>query len=165
MDLLGDLYSEEAHLNVWQMCVRTVVVFFLAIIFLRISGRRSFGLRMPLDVVVVIILGGVLSRAIVGKSPFMWSMAAALVLVVVHRLTGWLGVVSKGFEWFAKGDEKIVYEKGTFNRKNMLRCQISKRDILKGVRSSTNRETLDHIDRIYIERDGDMSIITKENKP
>jgi len=52
------------------MAARSVVVFVITLLLLRISGRRSFGLRTPLDNIISIILAAVLSRAIVGASPF-----------------------------------------------------------------------------------------------
>jgi uncharacterized membrane protein YcaP (DUF421 family) len=163
MNVIRYFFSEPEPLNHWQMSVRAFVIFFLAIAFLRISGRRSFGVSMPLDVVIVLILGGMLSRAITGASPFIPCLAASLVLALLHRLTGLLAAVSKGFEGFAKGEEKVVYENGSYNEKNMLRCLVSKHDLLEGVRKCTHSESLDGVKKIYIERDGDMSIITKNN--
>jgi len=59
------------------MCRLAAVVFILAYLLICVSGRRSFALRSPLDNIIVILLGAVFSRAVVGASPFLPAMAAS----------------------------------------------------------------------------------------
>ncbi|MDR6465344.1 uncharacterized membrane protein YcaP (DUF421 family) [Chryseobacterium sediminis] len=48
-------------LNSFQIAIRGITVFILALILIRILGRRSFGIASPLDNIIVILLGAVLS--------------------------------------------------------------------------------------------------------
>src|ERR1700712_4607696 len=85
-DLAQVLFGEGSDLDVLQMALRSAVVFVLALAMIRVSGRRSFGQRRPFDACTTVLLGGVLSRAVVGASPFWPTMAAGAVIVVLHRL-------------------------------------------------------------------------------
>src|SRR4051812_28128826 len=97
MQIVDEIFGTGKDLTVLQMSARSVVVFILALILLRISGRRSFGLRSPLDNIISIILGAVLSRAIVGASPFLPVIAGSTTLVLIHRLIAYGIVHHPGF--------------------------------------------------------------------
>jgi len=90
MDAIYLLFGQGRDLDPLQMSLRAVLVFLIALVLIRVSGRRSFGQRSPFDSVVVILLGATLSRAIVGASPFVATVLASLVIVVCHRLLAWI---------------------------------------------------------------------------
>jgi len=52
MNLLIQIFGEGKDLNALQMSSRGIVIFFIALILIRISGRRSFGVRTPLDNII-----------------------------------------------------------------------------------------------------------------
>lgn len=54
MNAVVALFGEGKSLDVLQMGMRALVVFFIAHVLIRLSGRRSFGQRAPFDYVVVI---------------------------------------------------------------------------------------------------------------
>ncbi|HYG15257.1 MAG TPA: YetF domain-containing protein [Bacteroidia bacterium] len=156
-----DRFWGTDHLNIEQMTARAVVIFIIALIILRISGRRSFGMASAFDNVVAVLIGGVLSRAVVGASPFLPTVCAALAMALMHRLLAWLSLDYKGVGRIAKGSPRVIYENGEFNRKNMRLSLISERDFMEGVRKECNTESLDEIDKAYVERDGRISVIRK----
>src|SRR5881398_2717627 len=100
MELLKEIFGEGKDLNVIQMSSRGIVVFIIAFLLIRISGRRSFGIRTPLDNIITISLGAILNRAIVGASAFLPVIVCCLVIVLMHRLFGWLIVRHKAFGRF-----------------------------------------------------------------
>src|ERR1700710_1587495 len=96
MELLIKIFGEGKDLNALQMSSRGIVIFFIALLLIRISGRRSFGIRTPLDNIISISLGAILSRAIVGASDFLPVIITCFVIVLLHRAFGWL-VVNHSF--------------------------------------------------------------------
>src|SRR5207253_7573881 len=116
--ILYEVFGEGRDLSVHQMCARAVVIFFISWVFLRIAGRRSFGLRTPLDNVITISLGAILSRAVVGVSPFVPVVAACLVIVLIHRFVSWVKVRSRKMEFILEGDKIVLFENGKFLKEN-----------------------------------------------
>lgn len=103
MNTIAILFGEGKNLNALQMGMRALVVFVIALTLIRIAGRRSFGQRAAFDYVVAILLGATLSRTIVGASPFLATVMASIVIVVLHRLVAWLCMHSRALERLVVG--------------------------------------------------------------
>src|SRR5579864_873424 len=97
MEWIIKIFGEGKDLNALQMSSHGIVMFFIALVIIRISGRRSFGIRTPLDNIITISLGAVMSRAIVGASDFIPVVVCCFVIVLLHRLFGWLIVNNRRF--------------------------------------------------------------------
>lgn len=161
MEWMIRIFGEGKDLNALQMSSRGIVMFFIALVIIRISGRRSFGIRTPLDNIITISLGAVMSRAIVGASDFVPVVVCCIVIVLLHRLFGWLIVNNRKFSRFVEGDKILIYEKGKFISENMGKGLVCQEDIMQGVRKSALTEDMEGIDKIYMERNGEISAIRK----
>jgi uncharacterized membrane protein YcaP (DUF421 family) len=162
MELLLKIFGEGKDLNVLQMSCRGVVIFITAFLLIRISGRRSFGIRTPLDNIITISLGAIMSRAVVGASPFVPVIACCLVIVLMHRAFGWLIVHHRAFGRFVEGDKIPLFEQGKFIDKQMERGLVCKEDIMQGVRKAALTEDMERIEKVYMERNGEISAIKKK---
>jgi uncharacterized membrane protein YcaP (DUF421 family) len=161
MDLIIKIFGEGKDLNALQMSSRGIVVFIVALILIRISGRRSFGIRTPLDNIIVILLGAIMSRSVVGASDFVPVIVCCFVIVLLHRLFGWLIANSKRFSRIVEGQKIELYKDGQYIDDHMKRALVCKEDLMQGVRKSALTENMDEIEKVYIERNGDISAIRK----
>jgi len=159
--IIVQLFGEDRNLDILQMSLRAVVVFIVTLVLIRIAGRRSFGLRMPLDNIIVILLGAILSRAVVGVSPFLPVISCSFVIVIMHRFFGWLILKSERFGKLVEGNKFLVFENGTFIKKNIKKALASKEDIMQGVRKSALTEDMNGIEKVYMERNGEISSVKK----
>lgn len=165
MEAFYDLIGRGVDLTALQMSIRAIIIFIVALVLLRLAGRRSFGMASPFDNVISILLGAVLSRAVVGASPFFATIIASLLIAMLHRLFAWISLYNSKFGGLVKGNLRVIYENGKINEKNMRKSLISKKDLMEGVRKEANVETLEEIDKVYVERDGKISVIKlKKNK-
>ncbi len=160
MEIIHTVFGQGENLNSLQMCARAVVIFLLALIYIRIAGTRAFGGLAAFDYIITITLGALLSRAIVGASPFVPILASSLTIVLLHRTVAWLCVHSHFLGKLVKGSPVTVFKNGKFNRKAMSLHQISERDAMEGVRMRVNQHSTDQIDEIILERNGELSVIT-----
>jgi len=155
------LMGEGHDLNAAQMMMRAVIVFLLTLVMIRLAGLRTFGKKSAMDNVVLIILGAVMSRAIVGVSPFVPITAACFVLVLVHRLLAWLSVYSGIIGRLVKGERICLLKDGIIMEQNLTKAMISHKDLMESVRLMTNEDGLGHVKDIYLERNGELSVIKK----
>ncbi|WP_090024889.1 DUF421 domain-containing protein [Chryseobacterium oleae] len=162
MDFLAELWGSGKSLNTVQMTCRGITVFILALILIRISGRRSFGIGSPLDNIIVMLLGAILSRAVVGASPFIPVMTTCTMIVLLHRFFSWYKGKSSRFIHWIEGDKIMLFKDGRFITENMERAQLHREDVMQELRKRAMTDDLNNIKTIYIERSGEISIVIKE---
>jgi uncharacterized membrane protein YcaP (DUF421 family) len=165
MQLLIELiFGEGSDLAFWQMAARACVVFVIALVLVRISGRRSFGQHSPFDACTTVLVGAVLSRAVVGASPFWSTMCAASAIVLMHRLAGQASVRWPQFEALISGHERHLVRNGKTDAKQMRRALITKSDLEEAVRKKTGTSEVSAIEGAVLERNGDITVIEKARK-
>ena len=153
--------SDSDQIKWWQMGIRGVLVFILAIIMVRYGDRRIFGKSSALDIVLGIILGSILSRAITGNSPFFQTVFTSLLLVGLHWFFSYLSYHFKGFGNYVKGEEVELMRDGKMVDNNLARNNITFKDICEACR----KNKIEHVEDVkdaFLERSGDISIIARE---
>lgn len=151
-------------LSLWQMGLRALVVYLVAIFMVRLGDKRFLGKHTALDVILGFMLGSILSRAITGNSPFFPTLGAALMLVIMH----W-GFAVGAFHWsrfgtLIKGSKRQLVREGRIQWDQMKAGQISSEDLMGAVRAEGG-ENLDQVDAAYLERSGDISVIKRKSTP
>jgi uncharacterized membrane protein YcaP (DUF421 family) len=131
----------------------------LELTLLRVAGIRTFGERTAFDNVIVIMLGSVLSRAVVGASPFIPTSVACLVFVLIHRVLAWLSHHNDRVGRLIKGEKTRLFAGGRQLAKNMDQAQISEKDLLESLRLRLNTDSLDEVKEMYLESNGEISIV------
>jgi uncharacterized membrane protein YcaP (DUF421 family) len=162
MNIIYEIFGQGKELSTMQMCCRALAIFLYALLLIRISGRRSFGIRTPLDNIIVILLGTILGRAIVGVSAVIPVVSSSLVIVVFHRILGWCIAHSKNISHLIEGNKLLLFENGKFLKNNLSKGLLCEEDVLQGVRKSALTEDLNQIQKIYIERNGEISAIKND---
>ena len=163
MELVIKIFGEGKDLTLLQMCARAIIVYLIALLLIRISGRRTFGKKSSFDTTITIILGAVLSRAIAGASPFMPTIACSLVLVLIHRLVAWIVIYNAAIGKLLKGDRRTLYQNGKINQQNLRKCLMTQDDLMSDVRIKANADTFDKVAEIYMENTGEISVVLKKN--
>ncbi len=143
------------------MSCRGIAVFVIALLLIRISGRRSFGIRTPLDNIIVILLGATLSRAVVAASPFVPIIISSFIIVLLHRGLGWAISRSDRFSKLMEGNKILLFTDGKFIDAHLKRALLCEEDIMQGIRKSALTDDMSKIDRVYIERNGEISAVKK----
>jgi uncharacterized membrane protein YcaP (DUF421 family) len=162
MELIIKIFGEGKDLNIYQMSIRALVIYFIALLLIRISGRRTFGKKTAFDNTIVIILGAVLSRAVVGASAFVPTVVCSLCFVLLHRLLAWICLFNERFAHLLRGESMVLFEDGKLNTGNMETGLINKNELMGDVRMKAGTNDLATIDKIYMESTGELSVIKKD---
>jgi uncharacterized membrane protein YcaP (DUF421 family) len=160
MDIYA-LFGRGEDLTALQMSIRSFIMFFIALALIRLGGMRIFGKKTAFDNILVIMLGAILARGVVGASPFFSAVAAAAVMVVVHKILAFLAMKHVWVGMIVKGYRRSLYKNGQFNLKNMRITSISKDDLMESVRLDINSDNLDEVKEVHIEKNGQISVIKK----
>ena len=143
------------------MAVRAILMFFVALLFIRIAGMRAFGTRTPFDVVLTITIGALLSRCISGHYPVLSCLAGALTLSLTHRLVAHAAYRSKKIRRTVQGAAVILYEHGKRNETNLKRCSVHDDDIQAALRQQ-GLKNMSAVESMWFEINGSITIVKKE---
>lgn len=161
MGLLETVFGHGKDLDSLQMVCRAIVAFFITLGFIRIAGIRTFGKKTAFDNVIVIMLGSIFSRVVVGASPFIPTTLGCLAFVLVHRLLAWVALYSDMVGWLVKGQASSLYADGKRNERNMRAARVSEKDLRESIRQKINEDSLDNVKEIIQERNGEVSVVRK----
>ncbi len=152
--LVGDGKSD---ITWWQMSVRALVVFLFGLLLIRLAGRRAFGRQTPLDIIVSVIIGYSLSRALTGNSPLLPTLAATAALIGLHWAGSHLALWSGTLSWLLKGSPVWLIRDGQWDMAAARNSGITEGDIAEAMRSSGVTEK-ERVRTAVLERNGKISI-------
>lgn len=164
MDTIQFLFGEGDKLNMLQMSMRAFVMFCIMLFLVRFTGRRAFAKKSSFDNIIVIMLGAVLARGVVGASPFWSTVAASVVMVVMHWIIAWLSVKNRIIERLIKGTYTCLYDKGKIVDNNLAKTGISENDLHESLRLETKKDALEDIESAFLETNGRISFILKQKE-
>ena len=97
------IFGSGSELAWYQECARAALIFVYGLVPIRIAGRRIFGKWSALDIVVSIIIGSNLSRALTGGAQLWGTLVATMLLVALHWMLALLVGSSPGVSRVVEG--------------------------------------------------------------
>ena len=166
MDILNQLFGTDANSLLWyQAVLRAVLVYAAALILVRVGEKRFMGKNTAFDVILGIILGSVVSRAVNSNDQILPTLAASLVLVLMHWLMALIAFKSDNLGSLFKGNARQLMQDGEILWDTMAKTHISRKDLEGQIRAEANTEDLSSIKKAYLERSGQISVIPKSGEP
>lgn len=151
------------QLNMWQMGLRAAIIYVAALGMVRVVGDRRFiGKFAAIDVILSIIFGSTLSRAINGSSAFFATIFAGFVLVGMHWLFSTISFHYPSLEHKIKGRPRLLIDNGQLCHQTMKVCHLTKEDLRFMLRVQCQVDELERVKRACLERNGDISFDLKE---
>jgi uncharacterized membrane protein YcaP (DUF421 family) len=162
--LLG-IGQDSMDLSIPNMALRAVVVYVAALAMVRIGEKRFFGKNTAFDLILGIIFGSIVSRAITGQSAFFPTLTAALMVILLHWFFAMVAFHVHPFALWIKGTSRVLVQEGEIQWDAMRKSHIGKHDLMTALRSEANIDTLDKVQEARLERSGDISVIKKGSEP
>ena len=155
---------EVDELALWHMAIRAVVVYVAALAMVRLGEKRFRGENTAFDLILGIILGSVVSRAVTGSAPFFPTLGAGFVLVGLHWLFSVLAFHSDRFGTLVKGSHRTLVKDGEILWDEMQASHITENDLLDALRTQANIADVGEVKEARLERGGSISVIPKESE-
>lgn len=161
--LIGSGVESESRLTVMNMVIRAVIVYILAVMMVRIGEKRFFGKNTAFDIILGIMFGSVVSRAITGSTEFLPTLSAGFVLILMHWLFAALAFYVDGVGVFLKGRNRLLVQDGEMLWEAMRDSHITERDLMSALRSQARIDSIEDVKEARLERSGSISVIRKES--
>jgi uncharacterized membrane protein YcaP (DUF421 family) len=143
-----------------ETVVRTVVVYLILLVLIRLTGRRTLAQLSAFDFVVLLIVGGTTQRALLGQDYSV--INAMLVVVTLLLLDVVFSLIERDSSLFAKlvnGVPMILVEDGRLLRARLHKARLTEADVLAAARRSRGIERLADIKYAILEASGEISVI------
>jgi len=165
IDSVLGLTRDVQDVGVLQMALRTVVVYAFALAAVRLGSKRFLSQASAFDVIIAIMLGSIMSRAITGAAPMLPILVSGAALVGLHWL---LAALAYRLDWLGplvKGRPRLLVRDGRPDRDEMRKAGVSEHDLEQALRLQARRTDLSGIRLAYLERSGEISFIPDEPGP
>ena len=156
-------YAENA--GAVSIALRVVLVYAAALVLVRLGNKRFLSEATAFDVIVAIMLGSIMSRALDGSSPFGPTVLVAAVLIGLHWLFSVLAYHTSWFGTLVKGEPVLLIRDGEVQRPGMRRGSITEADLTQALRLQTNQSDPGKVKRAYLERNGQISVVPYPQEP
>jgi uncharacterized membrane protein YcaP (DUF421 family) len=155
---------ESRDIDVAQMVLRAVVVYVVTVVIVRLGKKRFMGRTTAFDVILGIMLGSIVSRAITGNAPFGPALAASAVLVAMHSLFSWVAMYWHWFGGLIKGHSEVLIRVGQVDERKMRKAHMTDKDLWEDLRGKSIAR-LDEVAEGRLERNGSLSIVKAKSEP
>lgn len=164
MEVLAVLFGTQNHVTVAQEAARAVLIFTYGLLLLRLSGRRTFGHWSALDIVISIIVGSALGRAMTASAPLPGTMAAAAVMVGLHVALSHLVARSKTLSHLLEGEAVLLVDHGRIDHRARMIHMVSCNDLAAALRQHgiDGDAALADVKAVNLESDGKLSVVKHE---
>jgi uncharacterized membrane protein YcaP (DUF421 family) len=147
------------------MALRTMLIYAFTLAIVRLGSKRFFSDATAFDVIVSIMLGSIMSRAINGSAPFLPTLFAGAALIGMHWLFAVLAYRTDWFGSLVKGEPILLVRDGEIQQQGMRRGRLSHRDLAEALRMQGKAPDVTKIRLAYLERNGRISMVPAEGEP
>lgn len=155
----GALGLDQDSLSVGQMALRATIVYIAGLVLVRLGEKRFIGKFSAFDVIMGIMIGSILSRAITTADGFFAILAAAFMLILMHYAFAALAYHSDRFGDLVKGQSRTLVEDGEIKWDGMRGGHISEKDLRSALRENAGTDDVARVKRALLERSGNISAI------
>ncbi len=142
--------------------IRTIILYFVVSICIRLMGKRQMGELSPTELVISIMISNIAALPIEDTSISIISgLVPILVLVSLEIIVSYIASKNLKVRYMTQGRPKIVIENGVLNQKNLDYLRLSPSDILEEMHQN-EIFTLSDVYFAVMETNGKISFVRKQ---
>lgn len=139
--------------------VRTLVVYFVLFLAIRVAGKREIGQMTPFDLVVLLVISNAVQNAMLGPDNSLnGGILAALSLLFVNRFVARLGLRSRWLQEQLVGQPTVLVNDGQVVQENLRREGVSVDEVTQALREHGIQD-LKTVRLAVLEVDGTISVV------
>ncbi len=142
--------------------LRALIGYFFLVFVVRIVGRRPGKQLTPIEFVLIFFLGGLMLTGVVGQEPSLINAICQIFAIACgYFFLVWIRSRSNRIARLLDGTPLLLLEGGHWRNRTMQYMSISADDVMAVARDQSLK-TLDQIHTAVLERNGEISILPKE---
>lgn len=150
----------DMQLPWWEFVVRGATVYFLLLLMVRISGKRTVGQFTPFDLLVVMLLSEAVSNSLSGgDDSLVGGLVIAMTLMGLNMLIAYATSRNRKMAQIVDGTAVLIGRDGQIFSETLKREHVGMDEVDQALRESDC--TLEEMKCAFLEADGRISILKK----
>ncbi|MEC0247731.1 DUF421 domain-containing protein [Paenibacillus chitinolyticus] len=141
--------------------LRTVMIYFVVFVMLRIMGKREIGKLSVFDLVISIMIAEIAVFVLEDiRMPMANGMVPMITLVLIQLLMAFITLKSQRFRTLFEGRPSVLIEHGKLNREEMRKQRYNLDDLMMQLRQHKVMNVAD-VEFAILEPSGKLSVVEK----
>lgn len=150
--------------NLMEILFRSISLFILSLVFIRLMGKRSLSKLAPfhyISFIVVAIIAALISVKIITN--LVYGFIALAVWIILPITLDFLSLKSKWIHDLINGKPTVLIKQGKVMEENLMQVRITGEELLRELRSK-NAFNLADVEFAIMETSGDINVYMKSDK-
>ncbi|OPY59814.1 MAG: hypothetical protein A4E55_00003 [Pelotomaculum sp. PtaU1.Bin035] len=144
--------------------IRTIILFAVVVISLRLMGKRQIGQLQPYELVIIIMLSALAAIPMENTGvPLASGLFPIFTLLVAQVVLSYVSLKSERAREIICGTPSVLIENGKIIEKELSRLRYNINDLLEQLRSK-NTPNIADVEFAILETSGQLSVIPKSQK-
>ena len=144
---------------------RAFIFYILLTFMMKLMGKRQIGEMELSELVTTVLLSELAVFPVTDTDiPLIHGLLPVLLISSLEVIISFACQRSKKLMVLLNGNPILLYEKGNFVNKNLIKTRISAEDVETQVRTNGFKD-LNEVDKVILERNGKMSVLALSEEP
>jgi uncharacterized membrane protein YcaP (DUF421 family) len=147
---------------VWELIIRSVVVYGFLLVLLRLTGKRQVGQLAPFDLVLLLVLSNAVQNSMNGgDNSLIGGLISAVTLVLLNGLLGILTYRSKKLEDLIEGQPMVLIHNGKLYSKVLQQAKLTHHELDSALRRA-GCTCVEDVHTAVLENNGSISVVARK---
>lgn len=143
----------------WEIPLRTFVIYLVVLGGLRITGKRQLGQMTPFDLVLLLLIANAVQNAMTGPdTSLLGGILSALTLLFANQVVSRASNILPGLHAVIIGKPTTLIQGGELLKANLAHEEISEDELLAALREH-GVEDVSNVAQATLEVDGSISVV------
>jgi uncharacterized membrane protein YcaP (DUF421 family) len=148
---------------IWELVLRSAVVYVFLLGLLRITGKRQVGQLAPFDLVLLLVLSNAVQNSMNGgDNSLIGGLISAATLVLLNYGLGIATYRSKKLEGLIEGRPQVLIHNGLVIKDVMSDARLTQHELNAALRRA-GCSTVDEVHYAVLENNGTISVIARKS--
>lgn len=143
------------------LLIRTVILYFVALLAIRLMGKRQIGELQPFELVITVMISELSTLPMQDiRIPLVHTIIPIITLLILQVTTSLMQLKNEKARYILCGKPSILIEKGIININELKEQKINMNDLLEEIRLK-GYYNLEDVEYAILETSGQLSIIPR----
>jgi uncharacterized membrane protein YcaP (DUF421 family) len=146
---------------VWELVVRSGVVYLFLLVLLRVTGKRQVGQLAPFDLVLLLVLSNAVQNSMnAGDNSLVGGLISAVTLVGLNYAVSYATFRSKRLEALVEGRPQLIIHNGKVFEDVLKAAKLTHHELNAALRA-TGCSCVEEVQAAVLENNGSISVVTR----